>query len=478
MTNNFKLYLLAFLWFFSFLLVGMIFKLYSGCLSAVDFSIYQEAIIKIASFESLNPFIYIRDINIFNDHFDPVIIFASFFSILTAKSPAGLLIFEWVQVALIGVVMLTDLNDSKENDRWMWLSALVMGLFSRGINAGLAFPIHPTLWAAGPIFLLFRAIIKNNHKQVLIFSVLLCFYKENFAFSTITLAFAYILPTRNKSPKTFGLLFGISLAFILFELGLRKSLMGSTVSYGSKMLPKIMEDPFSLFTTFNYLNFFKLLYPFIIPLFLVFKFDKDFGKKQAVPLLLFFTPLFAMHFITNKTHYHYGAQFVAPFMAIIFYSGIFKSAHLSNKLKTLCLLLFVGSSISSYSKTVKFFFVEKSNRCNLEMTKIDSIQKAKEALSKLDGKLNVAATAGLIPPIMTTKHNFYHISGYSRIRGDMDIIILPKKEISNIAPLSPNQVRSLYDEAKKIEARTIYEDDLIYVGRSIYPKEFFPAPKY
>jgi hypothetical protein len=65
-------FLLAFIGttFFS----GLIVKLHANCHHATDFSIYQEAIYKIAAFGDFNPFLYVRNVNIFNDHFDPIIL--------------------------------------------------------------------------------------------------------------------------------------------------------------------------------------------------------------------------------------------------------------------------------------------------------------------------------------------------------------------------------------------------------------------
>ena len=74
-----------------------------NCYSVNDFSVYQQAIYDILTLKEWNPYLTVRHINIFNDHFDPILYLAVFFTAIFGQGFQQLLIFEWL--FFIGIIV-------------------------------------------------------------------------------------------------------------------------------------------------------------------------------------------------------------------------------------------------------------------------------------------------------------------------------------------------------------------------------------
>ena len=70
-----------------------------NCQNVIDFGIYQQAIYDIWTKFELNPYISVRHIKIFNDHFDPIVYLAAVFVGIVGQNPVSVILFEssyWV----------------------------------------------------------------------------------------------------------------------------------------------------------------------------------------------------------------------------------------------------------------------------------------------------------------------------------------------------------------------------------------------
>jgi hypothetical protein len=197
-------------------LLSNIVKLAFNCLHATDFSIYQEAIYRIADFKSLNPYVYVRDLHIFSDHFDPVIFLTLPFVWLTNFSPYSLLVFEYL--FFIGLLFFVfKLN--KEKDPSVLVFALILVIFNRPILEGIGYPIHPTTWTILPGFLLFYFYQKSNDLGLILTAFAFCFFKEIFPASILGLSIFLLLKKRFKI-SLFLLSFSIAITYFNFVIRL------------------------------------------------------------------------------------------------------------------------------------------------------------------------------------------------------------------------------------------------------------------
>ena len=139
------------------ILSALILKLNSNCFHATDFGIYQEAIYKIAQLGDFNPYLYTRKVNIFNDHFDPIILLAAGFIKIFGQKGSNLIIFEYL--FFLGIFAYIFSIKNLRLEQKLYFSFCI--LFTKGLLSGLNFPIHPTTWSMFPCFLL-PFLIKRN----------------------------------------------------------------------------------------------------------------------------------------------------------------------------------------------------------------------------------------------------------------------------------------------------------------------------
>jgi hypothetical protein len=208
-----------------------------NCFHAYDFGIYQQGIFNIAAGESLNPFISVRGLNTFNDHFMPVLFLAVPFVWLFNFSPISLIFFEWLWFAIL--LFLIWKNYSKKN-KSIALYSIALAVFSKGILTGLEFPIHPGTWSMPIWFLLIKNIRNNNEKNIFVLSIFLCMFREAYPFGTLLLGLYYLTIKRWKLGLSLTI---FSSLYLWFVLSLRKSFLGETADYGGKIVKGRFTSP-------------------------------------------------------------------------------------------------------------------------------------------------------------------------------------------------------------------------------------------
>ncbi|MCK5073524.1 MAG: DUF2079 domain-containing protein, partial [Bacteriovoracaceae bacterium] len=141
-------------------LVFNIVNLLNNCINIYDFGIYEQAIYEIAGGAGWNPYLTVRNIHIFNEHFDPVIFLAAPWALIFKYNPVCLVVFEWLWFAAIIVMII--LISRKKNSFYETCFYIMLFCLSRAIISGLAYPIHPTTWAMLPLFLIILYLYGNG----------------------------------------------------------------------------------------------------------------------------------------------------------------------------------------------------------------------------------------------------------------------------------------------------------------------------
>ncbi|MGB0452644.1 MAG: hypothetical protein ACPGJV_02940, partial [Bacteriovoracaceae bacterium] len=400
-TNTLSKILLGtlFLTLFIMPLIGNIVRLNNSCIHATDFSIYQQAIYDIADGVSLNPYITIRNVKIFNDHFDPVILIAAVFTKIFQYSPESLLVFEYLW--FFGFLALVW-KSSKALPLKTRITLLFCGLFLKGILSGLQYPIHPTTWSLFPAALLVLFIYKNSFLGIALSGIAICFFKESFAFSLFTLGLYRLIIKKDKKSS---LLVVISILILVFNFHFRSVLLGPTIGYGAQILKPYLENPFkalfSLLGVFEYKAFLKLFFPFLLWGILSLKNSKkeDFKiQSPVVETFAFLLPIFAIQFIANNFHFQYGAQISAPLFMIFLLSRNSTEILKSKKVLSFITIAFITSAMGSHTKAYRTVFAPKNKFCLIgNEKKSEDIQKLKDYLEKnYNGETIIAS--GSIPP--------------------------------------------------------------------------------
>lgn len=347
-------------------------ELYFNCLNIFDFGIYQQAIFKLAEGLSWNPYVSVRDIHIFNEHFDPIIYLSVPFVWMSQFNPYSLLVFEWLFYVLTFFVIKKTLKN--QNDFLLFILFFI-ALFSRSFLSAFTYPIHPVTWAI-PLLVWLPSLIRDNKKKsILALCFILLITKETFCFGIFALSFFYLF---KKDYRFFFQMFFLSSFFIIFELKLRPVWFGQTISYANNYLGDILAHPYDYLTKllvdFDYKSFFKVLYPYLLPFVWIYKDilkdKKNFFKSDLWAVFLFSAPLLIIHFIINRYYVHHASKFGAIWLGLLISSQVFEKRLHKKKKIFLVLLFFFASSSSLYTKMIKHLTLQKRDHCTYDQEKL------------------------------------------------------------------------------------------------------------
>ncbi len=370
-----------------------------NCFNAWDFTIYQQAIYDILTLKEWNPYLTIRSINIFNDHFEPILYSGVLFTALFGQGFHQLLIFEWA--FFIGLILSVCYIF-----RFNFLTStpyIFCILTTPFLLDSFLYPIHPSTWSCLPLFWLTYFIVKDKTKGILGLVFLTCLFKESFAFALFPLGIFYIVKKEFKTGVTTTL---ITSVFILHELYLREYFLGPTIKYGHKAFEYFISNPlinFSYPITTNFDVIFKKFYPFI---FCFFFFLKKTHNKTSIffqkifPILLILLPLFSLHMKFKLIDLHYGAQFAGILIGLMVSLDVFR--YISKKQKIIVLSLFVLSSLNIYySQYVnKLLLSNYDDKCILESDKLKNNRMIRSHISRMPSSAKILASGGVTPYIM------------------------------------------------------------------------------
>lgn len=451
------------------ILTGLLIQLGSNCFHATDFAIYQEAIYKIAKFGDFNPHLNVRNIKIFNDHFDPVIILGALFVKIFGYHAPNLIIFEFLW--FVGIFAFIWSRREIEISEKLVFSTMV--LFTKGILSGLNFPIHPTTWSMLPTFLLPFFIYRDKPWELTSFAFIVCLFKESFPFSVLMLGVFYLLKKDHKRSVPILL---VALCFLIFNFYFRKILFGPTMNYGGSLLKPILANPvtgiWDIFARLDYKSFFKAYYPFFIPLFLIFKpYHKNYqnliNDKILAGTLFFYLPIFAIQLIANNVHHQYGAQLTAPLLGIFLFK---RKVILSNKkLTAIILILFVASGIGSITKNFRSVFNPKQRFCIISDEKSKLNQELKETLAAQPLTADVLATGGVIPMLMSPERNFYQAGYFSERRLNHKLLILERNGSGKTFPLTQEFIEEIIPQCEQDSGSTLLKNKYFFMIK--FPSE-------
>ena len=421
-----------------------------NCYNAVDFSIYQQAVYDILTLKEWNPYLTIRNINIFNDHFDPILYLAVLFTAVFGQGFQQLLIFEWLFYLgfIVSVCYIFRYNFSKPIPYIFCILTTTLLLNS------FLYPIHPSTWSCLSLFWLTYFIVKNKTASIPVLVFLTCLFKESFAFAFFPLGIFYVLKKKLNTgvPTTV-----IATFFIFNELYLREYLLGSTINYGDKFLESFFKNPFAFFKDVDIISFVKRFYPFVFCSFFFVKNNRDKTFQKILPVLLIFIPLLFLQTWYNLIGYQYGAQFAGILIGLMVSLDVFH--HLSKRQKILVLSLFALSSLGTYTRYFnKLFLSNYKDKCIIESNKLQDNKLIRSRISRLSPSETVLASGGIIPFIMMPNKKIFHYKGFSKKRTSYDYLILEKNNSGNIWRAKKEDIQNVIQNCKGL-AEEIYLDN-------------------
>lgn len=422
-------------------------RLLNNCIHAIDFSLYQQAIYGFTTGD-LNPYLTVRSINIFNDHFEPALFFAVPFAFLSNFNPASLLFFEWLWFA---ATFLSFYLVRKNTTNVFY--AILMIILCKGALSAIEYPIHPETWTILPIFWAIYFIYRNNFKAIILLSIFLCFFKEMFPFCIISLSSFYLL---NRDLKKFGILLftGILLTFIIFFI--RPYFIGPIHGHGNSLLYGLLLNPIATIwgqiKTFYWLSFLKYYSPFFIPIVLLILKSRPIKLKSilnspVLAIFLFLFPIMLIFFLSGQltSHHHAIALSIGIVGAIVFHPQFDK---LPAKGLTLAMIFFILSSGSYYRDVFKSVVlnIESTKKCTYGAHKKKNMDKLKKTLSSIRQEATILSTGGIVPQIMKPALDIYILRCFSdrRKRNRFKYLLLELNKSGDTFPIASQKVKSIY----------------------------------
>ncbi len=445
--------------------------IYYNCYNAIDFSIYQQAIYDIWTLQVPNPFVSIRNVKIFNDHFDPVIYLAVFFTAIFGQGFQQLLVFEWAFFATLLLSIAFLFRDNlKEAIPYLFCTIL-----TKLFLVSFLYPIHPSTWACLPLFWLTYFIVKDKKLAVALAIPVLCLFKESYAFALFPLSFYYVWKRELKVAASIAV---ITLPFIAFELHFREVFLGPTVNYGGRIFGPLRQNPVSFLKDmalgFNPLPFLKMFYPFIACLAFSLKGLKERSLGRLFAVFSVFAPLLLLQIWRNDTHHHYGAQFGGILMGLLV--SLKMLHHLSRKKLLFVMALFFLSSMGTYTKMFKGLFLDSfgQNKCSINANKVVQNRRVKEKMAFIPRSEAILATGGIVPFVMLGGKTIDHYRGYSMRRPTYDYLILERNHSGDTYPANLREVEGVLHRCRPLVDEVYIDNDELFFAKGNFENCVYP----
>ncbi|MBF0300722.1 MAG: DUF2079 domain-containing protein [Oligoflexia bacterium] len=484
--TNYKHFIFFFLCFLIILIpISNVVRALFLNINANDFSIYQQAIYDI-SLNNLNPYLTIKGTGIFNDHADPIIFLAVWWCKIFGYSAYALLFFEWIWfVFLIVATFFLLKKEGKITKVYdpIFLFSISLIIFSRSILQGLEFPIHPTTWSMLPLFFLFYFVNKNKFIPIVLFSLIICWYREVFPLMLMCFSFYFLL---NKRPKQFLIIFLIGASHYYLLSHLRPLLLGPTVDYGDTLLKQLLHQHiFFIWERFKSFSFpAKVFIPYLLLSLLFFKYEikinslkslKSFIAHPLCAVILFVWPMFFLHALANYLVHHHSVPMVIPFIAIIIFSTLPERILKNKFLLYLTLIILISLSSSRYTKMVKNVLLldKDANYSYSEANdKLTALKELKTKLENLNQSINheakIMASGGVIASILKPNMKLYQFCEVTDNNLIFDYLILEKRSHGDLNPLTIKDILQIESDCIKYKTETILDNQFFVVMKGAF----------
>ncbi len=442
-----------------FILYANLFLHFNNCLNAYDLGLYYQAMVNMAVGD-LNPYLTVRTLHIFNDHFEPALLLASPSVWLAGFSAAGPLIFEWVTLVFF-IWSLYYLNGRK-----YLIETTFFVLFSRGLLTAYVFPIHPNTWSLIIWPFLISALKREKNSQVILLAFTLLLFRESYVFA-LPGVFLFFLIERNRKMAMASFFMVVAGFLIIFPL--RKLIFGPSYDYGGVFIKGLLnEHIFFIFKQIAQVEtkaFLKVFIPFLIPALFALKKDPKCIKEKAPRLILFMIgPVFFLHILAGKIHYHYGITFVAPLLSLFLLSSTFKDFLKNKKVVLLSGFVFFFTATSTYTKWVKRTVFMKNDQCVISAKKrADTLDFIKFFEKEIPLEATIFSSGRIVPRIMAPKIKIYVPSHFVVDLPQYDYLLLEKNIDGEFRSFNQNRYQKVKSLCETEGTKVIKDDQHFYL---------------
>ena len=197
------------------------------CFNNYDLGIYAQAL-NLLSLKNLNPWLSSREVFLFNDHFDPILLVAAPLRYLTHPATAAIRV-EMVAALVAACAPVWMARQKLIRIELAMLSALTL-LFSPMTLDALYFPAHPGTWAMAPLAWMLAFLTASRFGRAFGMLLILMACKEEFP----VVGFITGIVLTGFRVRRYGALFvTVSALWALFVFKIRPIILGPSDMYTS-----------------------------------------------------------------------------------------------------------------------------------------------------------------------------------------------------------------------------------------------------
>lgn len=422
----------------------------SHCYHHEDLGIYGQALAHI-SFHDLNPYLSGRQLRIFNDHFDPILLLAAPL-IPTNATPANLVLVEFIFLCLaIAPLAWLSIADRLRPAHVFFLALLL--LWEPGTLHAFRFPIHPTTWALAAMMFVVATVMLERWRLALVALALLFACKEEFAFSGIMLGVLVWRQTRS--------ILCLSVSWALLAFIARPLILGPSSNYGAALFVGFFENPQRTLVSPSLSHG---LWDFAMPVVVVVALSLRRIDATQLRLIALSAPLLAIRFMGAA----WGAHYLAPLVPIVV--GIVAQGFKNERVPSWATYVAVVALAMLDAATVRFALsrtllpaIAAGPRFCPEVP--DRLASLDAAFSMIDGP---ALVEGNLLPALISRSDVYAAGGFHSEQMLYAYVLFEKQELGDRYPLSRQDIAGLIEQARLQAAEIIVDSKELFFARGTF----------
>lgn len=421
-----------------------------------DLGIYARAL-HLISWKDLNPWLTNRETKIFNDHFDPILLFAAPWVKLGDPSRIAMALEALIVVATgLPIVWLYRRAAISAS---VAAAAIAFLLLNRATVSAVEFPVHPTTWAMLPMTWLGAALLMDRKGHVLVALTLLFACKEEFPFVGVMLALYYVYQRQWRFASLVG---AWSALWIVGVLVLRPLLLGEVQHHASHRFVDL-SDPLAGLTAASTAVNWQRLMQVTLPLaplaaWMLFQRRRPIWALWLLPL-----PLVLIRFLAGAWTAHYLAPIAPLWLMGLLPRGADARLPRTLTAATMVLLLVVDwgplqRAADTFAQPAAIAWAPRDS------ARLASIAAGRDYL--LQHPQGKALVQGNLIPRLVTRPDLYQVAGsHDPAEHEFQYVFIEQPPNGNPWPADREDfVRLLADWRSSSDARVIIDDGRVFLA--------------
>jgi len=378
------------------------------CVNNYDLGIYGQALRQL-SFANPNPWLSVREINLFNDHLDPVLFLLlpfKYIHVLGAHPGRIILRFEMI-VALTTAGIFFWMARARAISFAMATFLAFFILFNRAGLGALTYPAHPGTWSILPLGLACWFLWRERWQAALVafFFCLLC--KEEYPVVGIAAAIALFLTGKRRPAAWF---FAWSTAWGILAFFIRPMILGSSGQYTGSVENAeglaYLADPEKLMAVALWTLSWMLP---LVPLWWAGFRDNGFRRAALIKVMPILAIVASLLAIRVAGGWWFSHRSVAPVTALAFACALLLPVKRAPRwLWLVASFLLVATSWQALRPSLRYWAGKDIARhCPADAARLTSLDQATDKLlAERDGK---ALVQGNLIPRIVDRENIHHL---------------------------------------------------------------------